>query len=717
MALHARRARRGERAAASVARAGRAGGGRVRRGGPCPAGRCRAVDGRARRRRCRRRTSCGPGRTCTSTARCCRRAPRRPSDDMGAVLPLLAGALAENPDLAYSRLVSPAAPARGDGLPRVPRAGLRDRAARRARARPGGRSRRDCTVPGRRTAALPSRDAAVLPPLVLPHRRRRRLRVPRAAARPRPVDPRVGARDMDVLQPGLEPAADRRPGAAAACCGSAARCRCRPTISTRPAQDERDTLRAAGPSPTRTPSSRRSRGLVDLADDYAAQAAAAANRDSNLGVGGAVRPRPARDAAALRALARAHLAAARRTATARRSTRTTTGCTSSTSTRATVSAAGLGTLVDPGQPGALHGGGLGAGRRRARGEPTRCAPPSSCASWPSSGARASSTPLVAAAPGRALADRTPLPRRVRGRRRDRAPRASEASALPRLRRSPAQRGVRCAAPARWRARPVSPSRRAAGHLVDRVLARRGVRTAGGAPSGARRGRVRGRRRGCRTAGRVPAWLADLLARAPWLRFAPLALAVVAVVLGVLLGGLRRADRRRRRGGGARRACACSRRAGTRTILAADRVARGTADARGRRTACRRAPDFVIAAPGQRLDAAHRRGRQRRGDAVQGGAASTRARLQQDARAAAPPRGRSRRSTSRRSRRSSSAAIDPDVTRCRAASPQASRCRAALDERRRSTRSREVMAYPADRHADVRAARGHLRPSCSCRTST
>ena len=162
VALHARRAEHARpsrlRPWIALRRADR---GRVRRRRPSP-GRplpSIAVDGP--RRAARRPTSSGRGRTCTSTARSCPTATRRLRRHGRACCRSFAAALAENPDLAYSRLVCPRKLAENDRLPRVRRAGVRERPARRARARPGRRRRRHArrrgpTTPGREPRARTS---------------------------------------------------------------------------------------------------------------------------------------------------------------------------------------------------------------------------------------------------------------------------------------------------------------------------------------------------------------------------------------------------------------------------------------------------------------------------------------------------------------------------------------------------------------------------------
>ncbi len=109
---------------------------------------------------------------------------------MATVLPRFAAALAENPDLAYSRLVSPRKLGRERRLPRVRRARVRERPSRRAEARPAAATP-DAThsawadYPGREEGA----NLPVLPPLVLPHRRASATSSTSCACcSPRPVD-------------------------------------------------------------------------------------------------------------------------------------------------------------------------------------------------------------------------------------------------------------------------------------------------------------------------------------------------------------------------------------------------------------------------------------------------------------------------------------------------------------------------------------------------
>ena len=88
---------------------------------------------------------------------------------------------------------------------------------------------------------------------------------------PRPLDARVGRRDMDVrdARRATCPASTTR--RSAACCGSAARCRCRSTALDEAAQQAERTRTRTGTSRTRTRSRRALAALVNLADDYTGQ--------------------------------------------------------------------------------------------------------------------------------------------------------------------------------------------------------------------------------------------------------------------------------------------------------------------------------------------------------------------------------------------------------------------------------------------------------------
>ena len=133
------------------------------------------------------------------------------SKDMAAVLPRFLAVLTR---IRTSRIRASCARAarRQHGLPRLPDAGLRERPARRAGPRPR-RRRRQRRRPGTRPAARMRRpfpyyyrwffrtgDTGDFESLV-------RLLVPK------PVDPRVGFRDMDVLDPGSNVPGHRQAGA------------------------------------------------------------------------------------------------------------------------------------------------------------------------------------------------------------------------------------------------------------------------------------------------------------------------------------------------------------------------------------------------------------------------------------------------------------------------------------------------------------------------
>ena len=142
-------------------------------------------------------------------------------------------------------------------------------------------------------------------------------------------------------------------------------------------------------------------------------------------------------------------------------------------------------------------------------------------------------PLVEAAPGRSLAIASPLLGRVRDGDLT-VPARVGSSALPAAAlTAAARRAVRPAGPLARAAGLAEPA--AAGRLVEQLAdARATAAPPRQPPAGA--AFVDDVAAAARPSG-VPAWLADLLANAPWVRFVPLALAVVAVVLGVLLAGL------------------------------------------------------------------------------------------------------------------------------------------------------------------------------------
>ena len=261
----------------------------------------------------------------------------------------------------------------------------------------------------------------VLPPLVLPHRHRRRLRVPRAPAASRSRSTRASARaTWTCSEPGAEPARASTTPTSAACCGSAARCACPRRASPTRSWTEVETLRELGRSRTRTRSRRALAAFVNLADDYArARRAGRERRRRGLAPERPGRPRSADHAAAVRPLARADAAPAARRATATPRRPDDNWVHELNLDPRYRVAAGFGTRVVQEQPGGLHGRRLGADRRRARGQPADPRAPSSrseaAASW-------YATPAAAArrrrSPERALALTAPV-QRARGRRRAR----------------------------------------------------------------------------------------------------------------------------------------------------------------------------------------------------------------------------------------------------------------------------------------------------------
>jgi hypothetical protein len=135
------------------------------------------------------------------------------SEDMGTVLPKFSAVLAENPDLAYSRLVSPRK--------------LAENAAYHAFVVPAFESGRLAGL-DLDQAAVPSATHSAWADYtgreegsVLPYYHRWFFRTSAVGdfeylvrkLRPKPVDPRVGTRDVDVLDPGadLPPIADNEP--------------------------------------------------------------------------------------------------------------------------------------------------------------------------------------------------------------------------------------------------------------------------------------------------------------------------------------------------------------------------------------------------------------------------------------------------------------------------------------------------------------------------
>ena len=276
LALHAGGARPRDGRGCALARAGRARGGRVRRGDDVADRPLPAIAVARRRAASRRRRVLGVGARArqplaaaggaattswTTWARCCRCCE---ADAAGE----------RRPRLLAARLPSQAA--REPGLPRVRRSGVRERAARGARARPVGSA-------GRHALGLGSVHGSGRP-RSLPYYHRWYFRTGAIGdfeylvrlLRPRPVDPRVGVREIDVLRPGANLPAIDDP-ALQACSRSVARCRSRARCSTS-RHGTSATGSSTGPSPYPHPFQRALADLIDLADDYAAQAAASANR-------------------------------------------------------------------------------------------------------------------------------------------------------------------------------------------------------------------------------------------------------------------------------------------------------------------------------------------------------------------------------------------------------------------------------------------------------
>ena len=380
MALHARRAGRRRPAAAPVARARRAGRERVRRGRRRRRPAAAVHHGRRPRRASAAPTSCGRGRTCTSTARlpparrrvrldghgarCCRGSQARPRTRTPTSRTRGSSARAgSSENTAYHAFLVPTfETGRLAGLGHDPAgAPARDRVARgtpyAGRPTPSELSR---TTTAGTSAPARSGDFEYLVRLL----------------QPRPVDQRVGTRDMDVQRPGAEPPGDRRPDARRRARASAARCACRDATSTRPtlagAASAYENWDRPVPAPVPARARRVRRPRRRLRGSRAPRP-----RTTHRPRPGVRRPRPAHHAAALRPLARADAAAARRPRRRRRSTPTTTGCTSSTSTRATACAAGFGTRVVQASQEDVHGRRLGADRRRARARTRASAPRSS----------------------------------------------------------------------------------------------------------------------------------------------------------------------------------------------------------------------------------------------------------------------------------------------------------------------------------------------------
>lgn len=200
----------------------------------------------------------------------------RVSDDMGTVLPRFAAVLTENPDLAYSRLVCPRH--------------LKENTAYHAFVLPvfeRGRLAGLGLDPGATPSTQSSWSATV--PWALPYYHRWFFRTGEVGdfeylvrkLRPRPVDPRVGTRDIDVLAPGanLPPIADNDPPGVLPLGGAL---RVPDETLTQEAIEERE-RRDQWDEPYPHHFQRALAQLIDLADDYRDATAALANAATGLG--------------------------------------------------------------------------------------------------------------------------------------------------------------------------------------------------------------------------------------------------------------------------------------------------------------------------------------------------------------------------------------------------------------------------------------------------
>jgi hypothetical protein len=191
------------------------------------------------------------------------------SDDMGVVLSLFTAALAENPDLAYSRLISPRQ--------------LTENTAYHAFVVPSFESGRLAGLkldPAETPSATHSawvdytdrKEGASLP-----YYHRWFFRTGTVGdfeylvrkLRPRPVNPRVGTRDIDVLDPGadLPPIADNEPPGVLPL-GGALRV---PSEALTPEAEEERQRRDRWAEPYPHPFQRALAELINLADDYRAE--------------------------------------------------------------------------------------------------------------------------------------------------------------------------------------------------------------------------------------------------------------------------------------------------------------------------------------------------------------------------------------------------------------------------------------------------------------
>ena len=717
LALHARRAGRHAAAAAAVDHARRARGGTSSREGRNVGRPAAAVHRGGRRRRASRRpTSCGRGRTCTSTA------ASPPATTEFVVAPTWArccrgsqATLGANPDLAYSRLVCPR------------RLDAEHRATTRSscrRSRPGGSPAWGSTR-RRRAARHRSRPGAPTPDQPEPAQPARTTTAGTSAPategdfeylvrllEPQPVDARVGARDMDVAATRARtcPASTTRTLGGVLRLGGALRVP-RASLSAERAA-RRSSATRTGTQPYPHPFQTALAAFVNLADDYAAQTAADANADAGLPPDVDGDPDPLITPPLYgrwHALTQRLLTRARRR---RRSTPTTTGCTSSTSIRATGSPPGFGTQ-----------------RRAGRTRRTTWTPPgsrSATCSRPTGGSarrswRSRSPALLAhrapAAAGRRAAgarcSRSPrrCTRRVRRRRTRPCATARATSLVPPALTSAAMRRDRAAArPAR--ARLPFGARCAPEHAARARQRRRGQRRAaeGRAARRCRRSTTsptRCCRRACR---RMPC---DLLRRCRGCRCA------LALVLARRPGAAR--ARPARRWSASRVAVG----AGRLWLAAARWAARSRAPSRCARSADRRGgrraaaePGLHVAEPGGDVD----RRRPAPTDsaearALQGRRCATGTRCSARAASAAADARAGARSTSTAVAATTVGAHRPGRARSRRGRSPASTLPAAHRRRSWSTSFGEVMAYPEIDLPMYEPLKRPLRPSCSCPTST
>ena len=146
------------------------------------------------------------------------------SDDMATVLPRFAATLAENPDLAYSRLVSPRKLRENEAYHAFVVPTFESGRLSGPRARPRRDSRRDAFRVGRLPGPPGDDEPPLLPPLVLPHRRGGRLRVPRAQAATAAGRPARAARATSTCSHRARTSRRSPTTIRAACCRWAARC-------------------------------------------------------------------------------------------------------------------------------------------------------------------------------------------------------------------------------------------------------------------------------------------------------------------------------------------------------------------------------------------------------------------------------------------------------------------------------------------------------------